>query len=1060
MQAPGYRQGDRPMKVTEMQTKAFWKSEVGIQGQVKDGENIYHVTLEVKGSYVNSSSCSCAQGSSYKDMCPHEKALLHHYLAQASQSQDKPVSTSSQVRTMIREYTNGEVAEILREDGECFVSFIPKLFIGRQEIKAEFGLLRDRQYIIKDLAAFARAMEQGAYVEYGKNLAFHHTVEAFSQESRQLLQMVLEMVGTYEEHYEQFRKSIYSSMSPLRELNISRSNRDRFFELLAGKQVDGENPKGMKQRIRVVLQNPEDMVLVTKAGRNGMRVSMDKEIFTFCGERRLYVLKDENLFVCDENFSRDGAIFFRQMSQGYGAPYEVAVNEKDVPLFYERVLKKLEGHGLLRAEGVDFESIRPLELKARFDVENPAPGQVVLRPSLSYGDYSFHPVEDDKVPKTICRDVPGEFRISQVLTKYFRHKDPVTSDLMIQDDEEALFKFLSEGIRELQALGEVRFPDGEQAFRILQPPKVSVGVQVAGQWLDLTIDAGQMGVRDMMKILEAYRKKKPYYRLKSGEFLRLEDNGLLAVAQMVDGLALSKKELGQSKIRIPKYRALYLDSLCRERQDILFTRDYTYKAIIRGMKLVSDSDFELPKDMEPVLRGYQKTGFRWLRTLDAWGFGGLLADDMGLGKTIQIISILADEAEKKRGGQREETDTSLIVCPASLVYNWESEIETFAPSLRTLVVTGTLQEREERLKHAGEYDVMITSYDLLRRDLKFYQELFFRFQVIDEAQYIKNPGTLNAKAVKAVHAVTRFALTGTPVENRLSELWSIFDYLMPGFLYSYQKFKKEYEGPIVKEGDKKSLGKLQQMTAPFILRRLKSEVLKELPGKMESVVYSRMEKEQQELYTANVWQLKEQLHDKNKIQILAGLTRLRQVCCDPRLAYDNYRGGCAKLETCMELILSGISAGHKILVFSQFTSMLRLIGERMGKEGAAFHMLTGETPKEERIRMVNGFSRDSVPVFLISLKAGGTGLNLTAADMVIHYDPWWNIAAQNQATDRAHRIGQEKQVVVFRLITRDTIEENMLKLQKAKEMLAKQVVSEGMVSLGSLSEKELLGLLE
>jgi len=1039
------------MEITRMQTKAFWKSEVGIDGQVKDGENSYHVELEVKGSYVNSCSCSCALGNSYKGMCPHEEALLRHYLDWASQGRDKPVSTSSQVRAMIREYTDKEVAGILGEDEECSVKFIPKLLIGRQEVKAQFRLWKDRPYVIKDLAAFARAMEQGAYVEYGKNLAFHHTIGAFSRECRELLQLVLEMVGTYEEHYGQFRKSSYLPVPVLRELDISKSSRDRFFALLAGKQVDGEDPRGFQQQVRVVRRNPEGMVFVGKAGKAGLRVSMDKDIFSFFGEKNLYVLKGRDLYVCGEGFSRDGAAFFRQMTQGYGAPYEVTVNEKDVPLFYERVLRKLEGYRLFKAGDMDFEKIRPVKLQARFDLESPASGQVVLHPLLCYGDYSFHPVDDEKVPAAICRDVPGELRISQVLTKYFKYKDPITNDLMIRDDEEALFRLVSDGIPKLQALGEVRFPHGEDAFRIAEPPKVSVGVQVAGQWLDLAIDAGRLDGRDMAEVLKAYRRKKKFYRLKSGEFLRLEDNGLLAVAQMADGLALPKEESGQLKIRLPKYRALYLDSLCRDRQDIVFTRDYMYKAMIRGMELVQDSGFQVPEEMAPVLRGYQKTGFCWLKTLDTWGFGGLLADEMGLGKTIQIISILADQAG--------EGALSLIVCPASLVYNWEGEIEKFAPFLKTLVVAGTSREREEMLKHGAEYDVVVTSYDLLRRDLQLYGGYCFRFQVLDEAQYIKNPDTLNARAVKAVKSITRYALTGTPVENRLSELWSIFDYLMPGFLFSYETFKREYEGPIVKEGDGGPLQKLRQMTAPFILRRLKKDVLKELPKKMESVVYSRMEKEQAELYTANAWQLREQLEGKNKIQILAGLTMLRQVCCDPRLVYDNYHGGSAKLETCMELVLSGISAGHKILLFSQFTSMLRLIGERLGKEGVTFYMLTGKTPKEERISMAGAFHKDDVPVFLISLKAGGTGLNLTAADMVIHYDPWWNVAAQNQATDRAHRIGQAKQVVVFRLITRDTIEENMLKLQRAKEALAGQVVAGGMVPLGSLSEEELMGLL-
>ncbi|MEG0565803.1 MAG: SNF2-related protein, partial [Hungatella sp.] len=577
-------------------------------------------------------------------------------------------------------------------------------------------------------------------------------------------------------------------------------------------------------------------------------------------------------------------------------------------------------------------------------------------------------------------------------------------------------------------------------------------------------DAGDMSMTELTKILWEYRQKKPYYRLKTGEFIKLEDNGLMTVARMVDGLAISKADLGNQKILIPKYRALYMDSLYKENGGVSFYRDTLFKGIVRGMKSIEDSDYEIPPTLQGVLRGYQKTGFRWLRTLDTYGFGGILADDMGLGKTIQIISLLLDEAERtSEDGTR---STSLIICPASLVYNWEYEIHTFAPALTVLTLTGSGSEREEALHHVYEYDAVVTSYDLLKRDILHYESLHFRFQIIDEAQYIKNPVTQSAKAVKMIAAGTRYALTGTPIENRLSELWSIFDYLMPGFLYSYQKFKKTYELPIIKESDKESLKSLHQMIGPFILRRLKKDVLKELPDKLESVVYSKLETEQKNLYMANAYQLKQQLEQQSgveygsgKLQVLAELTKLRQICCDPKLHYENYRGESAKLETCMELLIGGVSAGHKILLFSQFTSMLDIIAERLRKEAIAYYMLTGATPKEERLRMVNAFHKDAIPIFLISLKAGGTGLNLTAADMVVHYDPWWNIAAQNQATDRTHRIGQEKQVSVFKLITKDTIEENILRLQESKKNLAEQIITEGTISLSSLTKDDLLKIL-
>jgi len=446
--------------------------------------------------------------------------------------------------------------------------------------------------------------------------------------------------------------------------------------------------------------------------------------------------------------------------------------------------------------------------------------------------------------------------------------------------------------------------------------------------------------------------------------------------------------------------------------------------------------------------------------MDACGFGGILADDMGLGKSVQVLSLLLSEKESKTGG------TSIIVCPASLVDNWEAEIKKFTPLLSCLIVTGTGLERQKKIMTAGNYDVVITSYDLLKRDIDFYENISFRFQIIDEAQYIKNHSTQSARAVKRVRSKNKFALTGTPIENRLSELWSIFDYLMPGFLFSYARFRKDLESPALKDGDETAIKRIRALVSPFILRRLKGDVLKELPEKTETVFVSNMEEEQRKLYAANVELLKTMLRKKSHaslgedtIQILSMLTRLRQLCCDPALCYEDYRGGSAKLESAVTLVKEAIEGGHKVLLFSQFTSMLEIIESRLEEEGIPFYTLTGSTSKEERIRLVTSFQADKTPVFLISLKAGGTGLNLTAADVVIHFDPWWNVAAQNQATDRTHRIGQKNTVTVYKLISKDTIEEKILSLQKNKKELADSIITGENVDITKMSRDELVRLL-
>lgn len=1050
------------MKITKLETSSFWKGELGVKSTVEDEAGSYQVSLYIKGSQVRDYSCSCVHGNSFKGRCPHAGFVWENWLKENEKNSGRTVSTSQEVRVMIQEYTNREVAKIIRESEETPVHMIPRLLIGRQEISLEFRVGRERLYLLSDLCAFTQAMEQGSFVEYGRHLSFHHSLELFVPEDRELVMLLMEQADLYRQYYGQFCKRSYTVLPALKQLTLNPLNRDRFFQMMTGKKMELTDPKGISRTVAVIRHNPQLNITIEKAGKDGVRLSLEAGLLHFPGEQYLYVCSQDQLYCLDRTASERLAVFLNRMP-GIGERPSIDIQEKDLPLFYERVLMQVLPCSRLEVNGVDLESYRPQELKSKFLFDSSRPGELTMIPELSYGEYSFHPLEDEKVPRTICRDVPGEFRVSKLITRYFKYRQEGSKSLIIRNDDDALYRLLTDGMAEFAQNGEIYLSDTASKIRLTEPPQVTVGIRAVSDWLELTVDAGDISSSELVKILSEYQQKKPYYRLKNGEFLRLSDNGLLTIAELAEGLDITKTKIQNQDIKIPRYRALYLDSILKEDAGITLHRNQQFKAVVRGMKSVEDSDFLIPQRLENVLRGYQKTGYRWLRTLDHYGFGGILADDMGLGKTLQIIAVLL--AWKQSAP--EQPGISLIVCPASLVYNWEDEFHRYAPELAVRAITAAAAERENQIKEFKQYDVFITSYDLLKRDLEYYQKMSFRFQVIDEAQYIKNPVTQSAKAVKQVTAVTRFALTGTPVENRLSELWSIFDFLMPGFLYGYKKFRTQFEVPITKKQDADAVKNLRRLTAPFILRRLKSDVLKELPPKLETVVYSRGEGKQKELYTAQAQLLKRQLkemdgaaYQSGKLQILADLMRLRQLCCDPSLCYSNYQEGSAKLDTCMELLASGIDGGHKILLFSQFTSMLAIIGERMKKQGLAYHLLTGATSKEERLRMTGSFADDEIPVFLISLRAGGTGLNLTAADIVIHYDPWWNAAVQNQATDRAHRIGQNKQVSVFQLIMKDTIEENIMQLQKSKKDLAEQIVTAGTVSLASLSKEDLLALLD
>ena len=912
-------------------------------------------------------------------------------------------------------------------------------------------------------------------------MAFEHVPSAFAPESRPFLDLLLEEADAYIRHYEEMRGHAGLPLPVMRALTLGSAARDRLFDLLEGKEVQTEDEKGAERVCRVERKDPRFPVEVEARG-DGIAVTVPSALTSFRGEQRLYVADGLHLFGCSELYTETMGVFLEQMEQGgrecgsRKEKRELLVGSRDIPLFYARVLEGMEALGILQSTEIDWEKYRPEALKARFEFDSDSPDELRLRPTLSYGDFTFSPLADEHVPREICRDVPAEFYISRLITRYFSYWEDESGELVIRGDEEALYQVLSEGMPQFQEVGEVWLSESVRHLRVLPPPEVSMGVSLGGGWLDLKIETAGIDPAELLQVLSEYRQKKKYYRMKNGEFLQLSGGGLQALDSLTADLGLTKSEFQAGEAKIPAYRAFYLDSLSGDGRMKLFQRDEAYGMMVRDLKTAQSVSYAVPAVLEKTLREYQKIGYTWMRTLARYHFGGILADDMGLGKTLQVIALLTafyqEKTEQKAAGNEgsgsELPLPSLIVCPASLVYNWGQEFARFSPGIRVLLIAGTAKERQEQLEEQMRMEasegaqVIITSYDLLKRDRAAYLGRTFEYEIIDEAQVIKNAKTQGAKAVKEISANARFALTGTPVENRLSELWSIFDFLMPGFLYSYRKFRERYELPIVKNQDPEALTALRRMTGPFVLRRLKKDVLRELPGKEERIVYSAASGRQQKLYTASALKLKEALaggawSGNGKLEVLSQLMRLRQICCDPALCFEDYTGESAKLETCVSLIASASAAGHKILLFSQFASMLERIRERLLQEGISSHLLVGATPKEERSRMVQAFE---VPVFLISLKAGGTGLNLTAADIVIHYDPWWNVAAQNQATDRAYRIGQEKPVTVYKLILKDTIEENLLKLQNAKLALAAQVVSEGMVSLGDLSQNELMELFE
>ncbi|MDE7161616.1 MAG: DEAD/DEAH box helicase, partial [Anaeroplasmataceae bacterium] len=543
--------------------------------------------------------------------------------------------------------------------------------------------------------------------------------------------------------------------------------------------------------------------------------------------------------------------------------------------------------------------------------------------------------------------------------------------------------------------------------------------------LDYKIEGEQLTAEEIQAMLSAYKNKKRFVKLENDVILEVKEEDVKDLDNFLEDFNLIQEGLKQ-----PISKPInYLLKLVDEQDDFVHYDEKIYQ-MIKEVQNFSKSD-ELPDEkFLKVLRPYQIEAFKWINMLAKFGFGGILADDMGLGKTLEILSFIAkDSAEAP----------SLIVCPMSLVYNWENECKKWELTCPIELLIGNAIEREQLIQNINYHKkaIFITSYDSLRRDIDLYEETF-RCVVADEAQYIKNQNALKSAAIKQLKADLRFALTGTPIENGLADLWSIFDYLMPGYLSNYHHFKTRYES-LIMEDDVETLSLLKKRVQPFILRRTKKDVLTELPEKIEEVYYCKMDDKQEELYQLYVQKIRNDLEEEGN-NILALLTRLRQICISPQLIYDEPMSS-SKLNMALELIKRAISANHRILLFSQFASVFPIIGQMLEAEGISYFTLDGKTSSQRRIELVDQFNTDSqIKVFLISLKAGGTGLNLVGADMVIHLDPWWNISAQNQATDRAHRIGQTRNVHVLKLVCMNSIEEKVMLLQNLKNELADQIL--------------------
>ena len=670
---------------------------------------------------------------------------------------------------------------------------------------------------------------------------------------------------------------------------------------------------------------------------------------------------------------------------------------------------------------------------------------VTVRTEFLYGNTvidPFLPAEENN-NLLLLRDAQREQEIMDLLANAgFR----IVSGRVYLSGAEDIYRFVTEGAGQLTQLAEVFFSKEFRKFTPRKPALTGV-LRGSGGKLQLEIDDDGIPVEELLPLLKALRDREAYFRFKDGTFVSLEDTDdwqPLAEAVYEAAEFTDSRDLGM-------FRAAYFEALIQSHHLPVSLDDEAQAA----------ANMEAPTPQPPFdcLRPYQQRGFEWLCALRSLRMGGILADDMGLGKTIQTIAALLHFVRTE-----EEKLPSVIVAPTSLTYNWLSECKRFAPELNVMLLSGSQQARADQIACLGgpeAPDILLTSYPLIRRDITLLSEVQFRFAILDEAQQIKNSASVGAHAVKQLKAQTRIALTGTPMENHAGELWSIFDFILPGYLPRASAFMRRY-------GEGENSEELMHRIRPFLMRRLKKDVLTELPDKLEQTMMAEMPPEQRKVYQAGLIRRRDYVKQllstrslaKGRAEVLSAITELRQICCHPALCLPDYTGGSGKLDMLVDILIPALQNGHRALVFSQFTRMLRLIESRLRQEGIKCLYLDGDTPADERVKLCDSFNNGEGSVFLLSLKAGGTGLNLTGADMVIHYDPWWNPAAEEQAVDRAHRIGQTRKVEVIRLLMHDSIEEQVVGMSQAKRTLFDKLITPGESMPAKLKEEDLLKLFD
>ena len=841
------------------------KNNFELAATVKGSNGTYNVYAKIEEGEIKDIKCSCPDNTQNYCTCKHILAMFIEFIDNSIYEElyaNQPVKkheTNTKMdhrgfKQMITAFYNTEV-ETIDEEEEVIkerknIKIVPSIIFDSyyKEMKVEFKLGIDKFYKIKSLSDFYTSMLNKENLKYGNKLEFIHTRENFAKESLPILDFILKHaeVIKYVNSSGNAGYRYYGKVLSDNCIILSNTGIDEFFEIVKGKNLEIVQD-GEKGKIAFIPGTPNIKFKLTEVSDGEFALTQKEDVFEYHvleGKEYIYIILDEYIYRCDKNYKNTVIKLLEIYKKNFIR--EIRFNKKELPDFFSLVLPKMREY--IDTSNIDTEKLKdyiPKDLDVKMFLDFDKNNYIIAELKFIYGDIQFNPLDLDNIPK-VARNVIQESNCLNMCRKTGFLLDSANKRFVLVTDD-AIYKFLSQDINNYTEKYEVLVTDNFKTKEIRQPKLGTVGVKIENNLLNIDLTGLDFDRSELKEILAKYNLKKKYHRLKDGSFLDLEQNDDIKFLNSLEyGMEVDYKDLEKGKIRVPVYRSLYLNKLLENVKNVEIQKDKEYREIVNNIdEREYDDEITPPAGLNCTLRYYQKVGYKWLKILDDYRLGGILADDMGLGKTVQLISLLLDYKANAKVKL-----PSIVITPSSLALNWKSEIEKFAKDIKVLVIRGTSEEREKQIKQIPEFDLVITSYDLLKRDMEVYkrEDILFKFQIADEAQYIKNSNTQNAKSLKTINAQTKYALTGTPIENSLAELWSIFDYIMPGYLFTYKKFKQLYEIPIMRDNDQEAMEKLKMMIEPFVLRRVKKDVLKELPEKSITVLNNEMQGEQLEIY--------------------------------------------------------------------------------------------------------------------------------------------------------------------------------------------------------------------